>query len=56
MAEKTQDAGKAKKKAAGAVMFRCQRCDQMAPLEDMRSVARFVPGLVVCKNCEKELQ
>ena len=56
MAEKTQEAGKGKKKTAGTIKFRCQRCDRMVPLEEMRTVTRFVPALVVCKDCEKELQ
>ena len=55
MAEKAQST-KTKKKKQAEIKFKCQRCDQMNRLEDMRTVTRFVPMLVVCKNCEKEIR
>jgi predicted SprT family Zn-dependent metalloprotease len=56
MAEKKETAVKAKKKKQQEIFFRCQRCETLRPLEDMRSVTRFIPVLIVCKKCEKELR
>ncbi len=56
MAEKAKTAAKTRKKKPGDIMFKCQRCEQMNRLEDMRSVTRFVPILIVCKKCEKEMR
>ena len=55
MAEKAQTT-KTKKKKQAEIKFKCQRCNQMTLLEDMRTVTRFVPRLIVCKNCEKEMR
>jgi hypothetical protein len=55
MAEKTTKTGQSKA-AAPEVSFKCRRCGQEKPLSDMRSVARFLPVLVVCKDCAKELR
>ena len=54
MAEKSKTA--AKKPKSPDIKFRCQRCDKLNKLEDMRSVTRFNPVLVVCKSCEKEIR
>jgi hypothetical protein len=54
MAEKAQSGSKKKKTAE--IKFRCQLCNQMNRLEDMRTITRFVPMLVVCKNCEREMR
>ena len=56
MAEKKDTTVKTKKKKPQEITFRCQRCEALCPLEDMRSVTRFIPVLIVCKNCEKELR
>lgn len=56
MAEKKEATAKTKKQKQTEVSFRCQRCEMPCPLEDMRSVTRFNPVLVVCKKCEKELR
>ena len=56
MAEKKDAIIKAKKKKPQEVTFRCQRCEALSPLGDMRSVTRFIPILIVCKKCEKELR
>ncbi len=56
MAEKKETDVKAKKKKQPEITFRCQRCGTLSPLEDMRSVTRFIPVLIVCKKCEKELR
>jgi len=56
MAEKKDTTVKAKTKKQKEITFRCQRCEVLRPLEDMRSVTRFIPVLIVCKKCEKELR
>jgi translation initiation factor 2 beta subunit (eIF-2beta)/eIF-5 len=53
-ASKTAD--KAKKKEAGAITFRCQSCGQDKPIEEMRTIRRFFPMLVVCRECEKTIR
>ena len=55
MAEKKGTATKTDKQQP-EVTFRCQRCEELRPLEDMRVVTRFIPVLIVCKQCEKELR
>ena len=56
MAEKKAATVKTRKKKQQEITFRCQRCEALSPLGDMRSVTRFVPVLIVCKKCEKELR
>ena len=56
MAENAKEAVKTRKKKPAEIKFKCQRCNQMKRIEDMRSVARFVPQLIVCKSCEKEMR
>ena len=50
-----KQAPETKEKEAGAVVFRCQRCEKEKPLEEMRTVTRFFPLMVVCRECEKEM-
>ena len=38
------------------VMFKCAVCLKDKPLQDMRSVTRFVPVMVVCRDCAKILR
>ena len=54
--EKPKTAEKVKKPAAFEVVFLCARCEKRKPLADMRMVTRFVPVLVVCEECAKELR
>jgi hypothetical protein len=57
MAGKTTTASaKAKKPEPREITFLCRRCEMYKPLADMRTVTRFVPVLVVCKDCAKELR
>ena len=55
MAEKAQ-AAKPRKKKPTEIKFKCQRCNQMNRLDDMRTITRFVPILIVCKKCEREIR
>ena len=56
MAEKIQDTDKVKRQKPLGITFKCQRCNKRKRLEEMRSVTRFVPMLVVCRDCEKEIR
>jgi transcription elongation factor Elf1 len=38
------------------IKFRCQRCEKEVPLQEMVSVTRFRPVLIVCRNCAEELR
>jgi ribosomal protein S14 len=40
----------------GEIKFRCRRCGRVRPLSEMRSVTRFLPVLIVCKDCARELR
>jgi len=46
----------ADKKGSIEVNFKCQCCNRMRPLKEMRSVTRFVPVLVVCSECDRALR
>ncbi len=56
-------AGKSSKAAAKAhkpqpreITFLCRRCEKHKPIADMVTVTRFVPALVVCRSCARELR
>ena len=51
-----KEAKGAGKKSTLKVSFKCQRCKRNRPIEEMRSVTRFSPVLVVCRDCENELR
>ena len=55
-AAKPEAAEKPKKPATPAITFLCRRCEKRKPLAEMRLVTRFVPALVVCADCAKELR
>jgi hypothetical protein len=38
------------------IVFRCRRCGRERPLSEMTSVTRFLPVLIVCKDCANELR
>jgi hypothetical protein len=55
-AGKSKAAEKPKKPAAPEITFLCRRCEKRKPLAEMRLVTRFVPVLVVCADCARELR
>ncbi len=55
-AEKPKNVEKAKKPAAPEITFLCRRCEKRKPLAEMKLVTRFVPVLVVCQDCARELR
>ena len=54
MAEGSKEKKETAKKAdLIKVVFTCQSCEKKKPLVDMRRIARFMPPLVVCRDCGK---
>jgi hypothetical protein len=56
MAAKAKEKGAAGKSGESGVHFKCRLCEKNKPIEDMRTVTRFVPVLVVCKDCARTLR
>ncbi len=54
-AEKLEKEDKVDGKEPKIITFMCQGCDKYKPIEDMRTVNRFFPPLVLCRDCEKEM-
>ena len=54
--KESKGAEKAVSKDSIKVNFKCQCCKKTRPLSEMRSVTRFLPALVVCRECEKLLR
>ncbi len=42
-------------KQAKKVTFKCKYCGKTRPLEEMRTVTRFFPPVVVCRECDQKL-
>jgi hypothetical protein len=55
-AEEAKGGVKAKKDALLEVMFKCSLCQKEKPLSDMKTIARFRPIVVVCRECEKDVR
>jgi len=53
---KAKTAEKTPKKETRAVTFKCRICGENKPIEEMRTISRFFPMLVVCQGCEKTLR
>ena len=53
--EQLKETARTRKPEPGEVSFRCQRCQKMKPVKEMRVITRFFPLFVVCQDCEKEL-
>ncbi len=51
----TGTTGKAQKPER-EITFLCRRCGKYKPITEMRTVTRFVPVLVVCADCARELR
>jgi hypothetical protein len=56
MATKAKTKVEAGKSEAQKVIFKCRLCGKDKPIEDMRSVTRFVPVLIVCNDCARTLR
>ena len=55
-AETVEKEGKVKSNKPAQIKFTCQWCGKRKPLEDMVRVARFLPVLVVCRDCAAEMR
>jgi hypothetical protein len=56
MAAKAKEKGEAGKSREKEIYFKCRLCGKEKPLQDMRTVTRFVPVLVVCEDCARTLR
>jgi hypothetical protein len=56
MADKTKQKDEAVPSRDMEIRFKCRLCGQEKPLQEMRTVTRFVPVLVVCQDCAKTLR
>ncbi len=56
MAGKAKEKGEAGKPRDIEIRFKCRLCEKEKPLEEMRTVTRFIPVLVVCQDCAKTLR
>jgi transcription elongation factor Elf1 len=56
MAGKSTKATGEKKTPKREITFLCRRCEKRKPISDMVTVARFVPALIVCRSCARELR
>jgi len=56
MAGKAKGKGESGKTGDMKIHFKCRLCEKEKPLEEMRTVTRFVPVLVVCQDCAKTLR
>jgi hypothetical protein len=54
--EKTKQGTGKEKKEAQEITFTCWRCQRQRPISEMRSVTRFSPVLIVCRDCQKEMR
>jgi len=52
----TGAAGKSQKPEPREINFLCRRCGKNKPIAEMRTVTRFVPVLIVCADCARELR
>jgi hypothetical protein len=56
MTGKSTRAAGEKKTGAREITFLCRRCEKHKPITDMVTVTRFVPALIVCRSCARELR
>jgi hypothetical protein len=56
MAEKPSKPESKKEAGRKEITFLCPRCEQYKPISEMRMVTRFVPPLLVCQDCARELR
>lgn len=55
MAKKGKANGESGRPGGRDILFKCRLCEKEKPLKDMRTVTRFTPTLIVCKDCAKTL-
>ncbi len=52
----TKAAARAKKPEPRVITFLCRRCGKYKPIAEMVMVTRFIPALIVCQDCARELR
>jgi hypothetical protein len=55
-AEEAKGGNKAKKEAVFEVTFKCALCQKEKPVSEMKTITRFRPVVVVCRECEKTVR
>jgi len=43
-------------KKPGEITFKCKYCGKTWPLDEMRTLTRFFPPVVACRECEKKMR
>ena len=56
MSKDSKEAEKTKQAKPRKITFKCQSCGQHKLLDEMRSIKRFFPVLVVCQECERKIR
>jgi transcription elongation factor Elf1 len=57
MAEaKPRSETKSRKSVPREVTFKCRLCEKQKPISEMKVITRFRPVIVICRDCEKEIQ
>jgi hypothetical protein len=54
--EESKTTKQTKKETAMDVSFKCSLCGKEKPISDMKTITRFRPVVVVCRDCEKGLR
>lgn len=47
---------KVKKEQPAEVMFKCRLCEKEKPISEMKTITRYRPVVVVCRDCEKDIR
>jgi hypothetical protein len=55
-AEEAKTGSRAKKEPMAEVTFKCQLCEKEKPISEMKTITRFRPVVVVCRECEKDVR
>jgi hypothetical protein len=55
-AEEAKGGNKVKKDATLEVKFKCSLCEKEKPISEMKTITRFRPVVVVCRECEKDVR
>jgi ribosome-binding protein aMBF1 (putative translation factor) len=56
MSVKAKGKAEAGKPGDAEIHFKCRLCGKEKPLQEMRTVTRFNPVLVVCEDCARTLR
>ncbi|MGD0794825.1 MAG: hypothetical protein ABR958_04430 [Dehalococcoidales bacterium] len=56
MAAKAKEKAESGKSGDKEIKFKCRVCGLEKPIQDMRTVTRFIPVLVVCEKCARTLR